>query len=56
MVRCKVLHNAVLAVEKDSIVIVSEEQYKLAKHLLKPYIEVEKAVANPKKEKAVKKK
>lgn len=56
MAKYKVLDSAVLAVEKDSIVIVSEEQYKRAKHLLRPYVEVEKAVApRRKKEKAVEK-
>lgn len=34
--KCEVLSNCVIAIEKGSVVIVSEKQYELARKVLKP--------------------
>lgn len=43
MIKCEVLNDAVIAVAKGSIVIVSQRQFELAKAKLKP-VELKKEV------------
>lgn len=45
MKKCEVVASATLAVEKGSIVIVSDKQYELARRVLKPVEVAEKKKA-----------
>ena len=37
--KCEVLNDTVIAIQKGSIVIVSEKQYELARKVLKPIVD-----------------